>query len=329
MRIHIQNDPDDPLFEITQADWQAAAARAHGSGLDGSRHDISIAASAAGFAAAIGEAEALVSASPLVRRLFPAPAPALRIVFCTSAGLDRLAPFDWLPEGAELWNNSGAHAAKGAEYVLMALLMLACRMPEIAADQRARHWQKRYGSALAGRRVVMVGLGRIGAAAAALAARHGMVVIGCRASATPHPDCARVVAPDALDDELPRADAVVLACPLTDATRNLLDARRIGLLRAGAGVVNVGRGAVLDQDALCDALAAGRLGGAVLDVFVPEPVPPEHRLWTTPNLVMTPHVSCDDPASYNAISLDIFLANLRAWRAGEAAPNRFDLARGY
>ena len=100
-----------------------------------------------------------------------------------------------------------------------------------------------------------------------------MEVIGCRTRAAPHPDCARVVAAADLDAELPEADAVVLAAPLTAATRNLLDARRIGLLGPGAGVVNIGRGAVLDQDALCDALDAGRLGGAVLDVFAAEPVP--------------------------------------------------------
>jgi phosphoglycerate dehydrogenase-like enzyme len=86
---------------------------------------------------------------------------------------------------------------------------------------------------------------------------------------------------------------------------------------------------LIDQEALCDALDAGRLGGAVLDVFVPEPVPPEHRLWTTRNLVMTPHVSCDDPVRYNPMSLEIFFANLRAWREGKALPNLFDTVRGY
>ncbi len=328
MRIHIQNDPADPLFEITRAQWDEAADRAGEKG-----HAVSFGDTPEAFAAAIPAAEALITAAHVVRHLLPAPAPALRpalrIVFCTSAGLDRLAPFDWLPPDAEVWNNSGTHATKGAEFVLMALLMLACRLPEIGADQRAQRWEKKYGTVLAGRRVVIVGLGQIGAAAAALAARHGMEVIGCRAHPAPHPDCARVVAPADLDGELPQADAVALAAPLTTATRNLLDARRIGLLKAGAGVVNIGRGAVLDQDALCDALDAGRLGGAVLDVFAAEPVPAGHRLWTTRNLVMTPHVSCDDPASYNPISLDIFFANLRAWRAGETPPNRFDLARGY
>jgi glyoxylate/hydroxypyruvate reductase A len=94
-------------------------------------------------------------------------------------------------------------------------------------------------------------------------------------------------------------------------------------------VVNIGRGPLLDQDALCDALDSERLGGAVLDVFVPEPVPPGHRLWTTRNLVMTPHVSSDDPLTYNARSLDVLIENLKALADGRDMPNLFDPVRGY
>ena len=141
-----------------------------------------------------------------------------------------------------------------------------------------------------------------------------MRVTGIRANPRPHPACERVLGTDALNSALPEAEFLVLAAPLTDATRGILDRRRIALLPPGAGVVNVGRGALLDQDALCDALDAGRLGGAVLDVFTPEPVPPGHRLWTTRNLVMTPHISADDPRTYNPLSLDLFWANVRAWR---------------
>ena len=107
----------------------------------------------------------------------------------------------------------------------------------------------------------------------------------------------------------------------------MLDRRRIGLLPKAAGVINIGRGGLVDQDALCDALEAGALSGAVLDVFVPEPVPPGHRLWTTPNLIMTPHVSSDDRHAYNARSLDTFIRNLQAFERGEALPNLFDRKR--
>ena len=94
-------------------------------------------------------------------------------------------------------------------------------------------------------------------------------------------------------------------------------------------MLNLGRGRLLEQDALCDLLDAGHLSGAVLDVFDPEPLPEGHRIWRTGNLIVTPHVSCDDPASYNARSLSILFANLRAWRAGLPLPNRVDVARGY
>jgi phosphoglycerate dehydrogenase-like enzyme len=116
---------------------------------------------------------------------------------------------------------------------------------------------------------------------------------------------------------------------LTDATRGLFDRRRLELLPEGAGVVNIGRGELIDQDALCDRLDAGHLSGAVLDVFDPEPIPPGHRLWTTRNLIISPHTAADDPATYNPLSLDLFLENLRAWRDGRPLPNRYDIARGY
>jgi glyoxylate/hydroxypyruvate reductase len=324
MRIHIQNASNDQVFTITPAQWQEACARAGADPLE-----ISIGETAEEFAAAIGEAEALVIATDTVRHHFPAAAPRLALLFCMSAGLDRLAPFDWLPPGAALLNNRGTHGRKAGEYVLMALLMLVNRIPELIADRQAQRWEKRYGAMLQGKRVTIVGLGDLGGSAAEQAAQFGLHVTGVRTRAAPHHACAEVVGIDALDAVLPRTDFLVLACPLTDRTRGLLDRRRIGLLPAGGSVINIGRGALIDQEALCDALDAGHLAGAVLDVFTPEPVPPGHRLWTTRNLVMTPHVSCDDPGLYNVTSLGIFLANLRAYQTGQTLPNRFDTRRGY
>ncbi len=156
-----------------------------------------------------------------------------------------------------------------------------------------------------------------------------MTVIGCAARGAPHPACARVVSPADLDTALPGADVLVLAMPLTAATRGMITRGLLSLLPMHAGVVNLARGKVIDQDALCDMLEAGRLSGAVLDVFDPEPIPPGHRLWRTPNLVISPHVSSDDPDTYNPRTLDIFFRNLAAWRAGQPMPNEVDRARGY
>lgn len=326
MRIHIQSPADDPLFRFTRDQWDEALARASDIF---EVFDVTIGSSEVELAAAMREAEALITDARTLRHYFPGPAPRVKLLFATAAGLDGLAPFDWLPAGAVLLNNRGAHADKAGEYAIMAVLMLASRTVEFATDQREQRWVKRYGSVLRNRRATVIGLGGLGGAAAMQCRRFGMHVTGVRTRLGPHEHCDEVITPAGLDRLLPDTEFLILACPLTPATRGLIDRRRIGLLPAAAGIVNIGRGALIDQDALCDALDAGRLRGAVLDVFEPEPVPAGHRLWTTPNLVMTPHVSADDPVTYNADSLDLFFDNLRAYRVGLPLPNRFDTLRGY
>lgn len=326
MRIHLQNPIDDPLFDFSRPMWDAAAARAPDIGLS---HDVTIGHTEADLAAAMTSAEALVCDAGVIKAYFPCPAPNLKLLFVTNAGLDRLAPFDWLPPGAILMNNRGTHAVKSGEFGIMAVLMLANKVPAMVTHQRAGQWQKLWGAVVTNEPITIVGLGTLGGAIARHAKAFGMDVTGVRANPAPHPECGRVVGTDALDSVLAGTKFLVLACPLTARTRGLIDRRRLGLLPAGAGVVNIGRGELIDQDALCDALDAGHLSGAVLDVFVPEPIPQGHRLWTTKNLVISPHTSADDPATYNPISLDLFLDNLRAWRAGQPLPNRFDIARGY
>jgi phosphoglycerate dehydrogenase-like enzyme len=275
------------------------------------------------------DAEALVCDAGVIRALFPCVAPNLKLIFLTNAGLDTLAPFGWLPPGVALLNNRGTHAAKSGEFALMSILMLANRIPTMVTNQRQGLWRKLWGSVVGGRNVTIVGLGTLGGATAEHAARFGMRVVGVRAHPAPHPACERVVGTDAIEDVLPETDFLVLACPLTAATRGLMNRKRLECLPSGAGVVNIGRGELVDQDALCDLLDQDHLSGAVLDVFTPEPIPPGHRLWSTRNLIISPHTSADDPATYNPRSLDIFLDNLRAWREGRPLPNRFDIARGY
>lgn len=327
MRIHVQNPPPpadgaiDP-FIITPAQVREAAARAgYAEALE-----LSFGHDQAGFLAGIAEAEMLVSATGQLIGRFPAPAPKLRLIFCTSAGVDRLMPFDWLPEGVALLNNRGVHSAKVGEYTLMALLMLAARVPAYATQQRTGLWKPYFTPILRGRRLLVIGTGDLGAAGAREARRLGMHATGVRARPAPHPDFDTILGTDALDRALGEAEFLVLACPLTPETRNIMNRARLGLLPRGAGVVNVGRGALLDQDALCDLLDAGHLSGAVLDVVTPEPLPADSRIWSTPNLLVTPHVAADNPETYNTHSLDIFFANLMG---GEPMPNRVDVARGY
>lgn len=326
MRIHIQNPADDPLFLFSRPMWDAAVARAGPIGLG---HEVTIGDTGADFAEGMREAEALITEIGIVATHFPCAAPKLKLLLITNAGLDRLAPFDWLPPGVALLNNAGVHTVKAGEFAIMSVLMLANRVPEMVTHQRAGRWQKLWGAVLEGRRVTVIGLGSLGGAAAMQAARFGMHVIGVRATLAPHPHCDEVITIAELDRALPATDFLVLACPLTDATRGLMDRRRLNLLPRDAGIVNIGRGALVDQDALCDLLDTGHLSGAVLDVFTPEPIPAGHRLWSTPNLIISPHTSADDPNTYNPYSLDLFFDNLRAWQEGKPMPNLFDTTRGY
>lgn len=325
MRIHLQSKPSVTNFALTQANWDAAAARAPD--VSGGRK-LSFGESPDAFAAGMQEAEVLVAHAAAVADGLP-PAPKLKLLYVTSAGLDKLAPFDWLPDGVTLLNNRGTHAAKAGEYGLMALLMLVNRMPAQFTAQREGVWRQVHGSALAGHRVVIVGLGTLGGSTAQHAHAFGMHVTGVRTTAAPHPACDEVIAIGAFDSVLPQAEIVFLATPLTPATKGLLSRERIAMLPKGAGIVNIGRGGLIDQDAAMDALDSGQLGGAVLDVFDPEPLPAGHRFWTTRNLIITPHNSADDPNTYNDRSLDILFENLRAYRDGAPLPNRFDMDRGY
>jgi glyoxylate/hydroxypyruvate reductase len=326
MRIHLQNPVDDPLFNFSVPMWDAAAERASDAG---SGHIVSIGNTDADFASAMTEAEALICDVSVIKAQFPRPAPRLQLLFVTNAGLDRLAPFDWLPPGVTLMNNRGTHSVKAGEFGIMAVLMLANRVPEMVTHQRTGRWHKLWGAVVTAQPITIVGLGSLGSGVARHAAGFGMTVTGVRANPAPHRHCAQVIGVAGLDSALRGTKFLVLACPLTAATHGLIDRRRLDLLPENAGIVNIGRGELIDQEALCDRLDAGRLSGAVLDVFDPEPIPPGHRLWHTPNLIISPHTSADDPATYNAVSLDLFFTNLLAWRGGEPLPNRFDIARGY
>jgi phosphoglycerate dehydrogenase-like enzyme len=137
-----------------------------------------------------------------------------------------------------------------------------------------------------------------------------------------------VLGPDALDEALPRADHVCLTVPLTDATRHLMDARRLALMRPSAFLYNVSRGAVVDEAALVAALRAGRLAGAGLDVFEEEPLPKESPLWDLENVILTPHVAGVTPRYYERAAT-LFADNLERFLAGHPLENRFDGGRGY
>ena len=298
-------------------------------GLDPEEFECSFGTTDAAFDEGLKDAEILITAGSVIMRRRPGIAPNLKVIFFTSAGLDGVAPFDWVPSGCAILNNRGVHGRKAGEYAAMALLMLAMHMPSLLAAQREERWEQIFTPTVAGRSVTVVGLGDLGTAAAMRARTLGMNVTGVRSRLLPHPACDRVVGTEALDDVLPHTEFLVLACPLTAATRNLISRQRLNGLPEGAGIVNMARGGIIDEEALCDMLENRHLSGAVLDVFGVEPLPAGHRLWKAPNLIMTPHVCADDPAIYASLCLDIFCTNLKAYRAGEAMPNVVDMAKGY
>jgi phosphoglycerate dehydrogenase-like enzyme len=260
-------------------------------------------------------------------------APKLSWIQTTGAGVDGLLPLDWLPEGVTLTNNSGAHAAKAHDSGAMGLLMLNARIPEVMNAQQRRQWLPHaFSTPIAGKTVLVLGFGDVGAAVGRAAKELGLAVIAVTRSGTLARPAAKhadtVVPVSKLARVIGRADFVVVATPLTPETRGLVDAAMLGRMKDGAGLMNIGRAAVVDYDALRERLAAGRLSGAILDVFSPEPLPAASPLWTTPRLVVLPHITCDDPR-YMAYLLDFWFENLGRRLAGRRLKNVVEPARGY
>jgi glyoxylate/hydroxypyruvate reductase len=234
----------------------------------------------------------------------------LRVIHSTTAGVEAYLPLTWLPPDAVLTNSSGVHAEKGGAYGAMAILMLNEFVPRHVADQRQRQWQRVLSTPIRGKTVVIVGFGNLGAAIGRSIRSFGVRVVGISFSGRHHPD-ADVVRPSReLREALKDADFLVLACPLTPETRRLIGPSELELLPRGAGIINIARGAILDYDALESALLSGQLSGAVLDVFDTEPLPETSPLWSIPNVIITPHTSCDDARGDLDRCLEIFAENI-------------------
>jgi phosphoglycerate dehydrogenase-like enzyme len=254
--------------------------------------------------------------------------PGLRWVQATAAGAGEQVGAAQLTdeELARVIVTSGAgiHATPLAEFALFGMLAFAKDLPRMLADQRARRWGQYPVAELSGRTLVIVGLGQIGAEVARLAAAFGMRVVGLnRTGSGDHPYVAELDRIDALGDRLPEADAVVISLPLTPQTTGLLDATAIARIKPGAMLVNVGRGGVLDEPALIDALCSGRLAGAALDVFATEPLAADSPLWELPNVLVSPHTA-GLSVYENERLVSLFVENLRRYLRGEDLLNRVD-----
>ncbi len=277
---------------------------------------------------ALRRADVLI-ASRLDTALLSSEAEALRLIQCTSAGIEKYAPFDWLRATTVLTNASGVHADKVGEFGLMATFMLHERVPAIATRQRYHTWSRQLRGTAAGRRVMIYGVGALGGAVAERLHAAGFRVTGVRRSGRPVAGVERMIKPEQFIEELPHTDILILACPLTPETRGLMGVREFAALRKGAGVLNIARGAVIDHAALATALESGHLSGAILDVFEQEPLPPESQLWDIPNLMVFPHVSADAPEGYVDRCLAILADNLARARLGQPLRNQIDRELGY
>ena len=256
-------------------------------------------------------------------------APRLKLIHIIGAGVEHLCPMDWVPEGVKVVNNRGVHAAKGGEFGLMSVLMLNNRIPAIAENQRRANWESLYSSPVAGKTLLVIGTGNIGGAAGQQCAKLGMEVIGISRHGKPVEGFNQVLPPDALEQVLPLADFVLMATPLTPETENLLDRQKQSLIKPGAGIINVGRAGTMDYDALVENLNRGHFSGAIIDVFDPEPLPLESPLWTTPNLLVMPHISADDGNTYVEMTLDLVFQNLERHLKGHELINVVRPELGY
>lgn len=260
-------------------------------------------------------------------------APGVRWIQSTSAGIGQYVQAH-VPSDADvlITTASGIHATALAEFTLMSMLMFVKDWFRMSRQKRARTWERYTGDTLAGKTVAIVGLGSIGSEVARSARCCGMRVSGTKHSTEGlEPD---VLGVDAiyhrknLPTMLSAADFVVVSCPYTPETEGLIDRSMLEAMEPGSVLINIGRGAIVDEASLVDALRSGHLGGAALDVTIEEPLPADHPLWRLPNVLLGSH-SGSNVDSENAVLTELFCENLHRYLSGHQLKNVLDRARWY
>lgn len=274
--------------------------------------------------------------------------PNLRWVHSATAGVERVLTPAARERGLIITNARGVFSRPIAEYVLLMILAVARRLPQLLELQRERTWQPLPAVELRDVTVGIVGLGSIGQAVASLATAFGCRIIATRRHAgsapsagpgaeseaddpshpLPTPRIERILPPERLSELLAESDFVVLALPLTADTTDLFDAHTLGQMKPGAWLINVARGGLVDERALVRALREGPLGGAVLDAFRDEPLAPDSPLYGLTNCLITPHTSWSS-GRVVLRSVELFCENLRLYRAGQPLRNVVDPTLGY
>jgi phosphoglycerate dehydrogenase-like enzyme len=282
-------------------------------------------------------------------------APRLSWVHSATSGVERALTPSALERGLVVTNARGVFSRPIAEYVLMMILSVSRRLPQLLELQRERTWQPLEGAELRDVTVGIVGLGSIGRAVGALATAFGCRVVAVRRRpddpsttgdpASPATDSTgdaaetdgrtfgeamleRVGGPETLPELLGESDFIVLAAPLTPETQDMINDETLAMVKPGAWLINVARGRLIDERALLRALRDGPLGGAVLDTFRDEPLPPMSSFYDLPNVIVTPHTAWSSGRVLDR-SVELFCDNLRRYAAGEPLLNVVDPAAGY
>ncbi len=254
--------------------------------------------------------------------------PKLRWVQALTAGVEGWLALPDMPPHLTLTCARGTHRESMPENILGALFHLTKPYAAIVEDQRRRQWTRRVAVPLNGKTLGILGLGAIGREVARLAAALGMHVIGTRRSGAPVAELAEVLPPERSEEVLARSDFVLLLLPATAETDNFMDARRLGRMKPGAWLLNFGRGQLIADTDLIDAVQSKQIAGAVLDVFRQEPLPPEHPFWATDGIIVLPHIGGLHPRR-DEIVARLFVENLRRFLDGQPLKEAVDRAAGY
>ena len=260
----------------------------------------------------------------------------LRWIHSPAAAVHQLMYPELIASDVVVTNSSNVHGPVVAEHAIAVLLALAKRLPQAMQYQREKKWaqtllwnERPRPRELSGANVVVVGVGGIGSAFIPHAKHFGMHVIAVREDVKKgRGEADEVVSVTELDQVLPRADYVLLSTPVTPATTGMINESRLNKMKPDAYLINVGRGPLVDEAALCNALQTGRIAGAALDVFVEEPLPADSPLWSLKNLLITPHTAAVTERLWDR-HYELIVENLRRFMAGNPLLNRVDTRRGY
>jgi len=254
--------------------------------------------------------------------------PKLRWAQALTAGVEGWLALPDLPPPLTLTCARGTHRESMAENILGALFYLTKPYAAIVEDQKSSKWVRRVATPLAGQTLGILGLGAIGQQVAGIAKAIGMRVIGTKRRTEELPGVDAVLPPERTDEVLAQSDYVLLLLPATPDTDNFMEARRFGQMKPGAWLLNFGRGHLIRDDDLIAAVSGKRIAGAILDVFRQEPLPVEHPFWTTPGIVVLPHIGGGHPRRDTVVA-KLFVDNLTRFLNGEPLNEVVDRGAGY